>query len=43
MSPARTLALAALAAAALGGCAKDTTRYGDARGVETVTDRKSVV
>jgi uncharacterized protein (TIGR02722 family) len=38
MSAARTLALAALAAAALAGCAKDTTRYGDARSVETVTN-----
>jgi len=41
MSSARSLALgAALAAAALAaGCAKDTTRYGDARGVETVTNQ----
>jgi len=40
MTPSRRLALAgALAAAALAaGCAKDTTRYGDARGVETVTN-----
>jgi len=38
MKPARILALAVLAAAALAGCAKDTTRYGDARGVETVTN-----
>jgi len=35
---ARILALAALAAALAAGCAKDTTRYGDARGVETVTN-----
>ena len=35
----RPLALAAvLAAAVLAGCAKDTTRYGDARSVETVTN-----
>jgi uncharacterized protein (TIGR02722 family) len=41
MSRARSLALvAALAAAALAaGCAKDTTRYGDARSVETVTNQ----
>ena len=41
MSSARSLALGAvLAAAALAaGCAKDTTRYGDARGVETVTNQ----
>jgi uncharacterized protein (TIGR02722 family) len=41
MSPARSLALgAALAAAALAaGCAKETTRYGDARSVETVTNQ----
>jgi penicillin-binding protein activator len=41
MSRARSLVLgAALAAAALAaGCAKDTTRYGDARGVETVTNQ----
>ena len=28
-----------VAAAAVGGCAKPTTRYGDARGVETVTNQ----
>src|SRR3954463_4614930 len=28
-----------LAIAALAGCAKETTRYGDARGVETVTNQ----
>jgi uncharacterized protein (TIGR02722 family) len=41
MSPARSLALgAALAAAALAaGCAKETTRYGDARSVETVSNQ----
>jgi uncharacterized protein (TIGR02722 family) len=41
MSRARSLALAAaLAAAALAaGCARDTTRYGDARSVETVTNQ----
>ena len=41
MSPARSVALgAALAAAALAaGCAKETTRYGDARSVETVTNQ----
>ena len=41
MTPTRRLALgAALAAAALAaGCAKDTTRYGDARSVETVTNQ----
>jgi uncharacterized protein (TIGR02722 family) len=39
MSPARTFALvAALAAAALAGCA-EKTRYGDARGVETLTNQ----
>ena len=38
MTPVRTLAIAALAAAALAGCAKDTTRYGDARSIETVTN-----
>ena len=33
-------ALAALVVAALvAGCAKDTTRYGDARGIETVTNQ----
>src|SRR5262245_21925802 len=38
--PTARLLAAALAAAALGlaGCAKDTVRYGDARGVETVTN-----
>jgi uncharacterized protein (TIGR02722 family) len=35
--PARLLALA-LTLLALAGCAKDTVRYGDARGVETVTN-----
>ncbi|HWA12521.1 MAG TPA: penicillin-binding protein activator LpoB, partial [Burkholderiales bacterium] len=35
--PARLLALA-LTILALAGCAKDTVRYGDARGVETVTN-----
>ena len=36
----RTSLCVALAAAALAaGCAKDTTRYGDARGVETVTNQ----
>jgi len=38
MTPSR-LSLALLVAAALAaGCAKDTVRYGDARGVETVTN-----
>jgi uncharacterized protein (TIGR02722 family) len=37
MSP-RTLAAALAAAALAAGCAKDTTRYGDARGIETVTN-----
>lgn len=31
--------IAVLAIAALAGCAKDTTRYGDPRGVETVTNQ----
>src|SRR5581483_6691722 len=37
----RSIPLAAAVAAALGiaGCAKDTVRYGDARGVETVTNQ----
>jgi uncharacterized protein (TIGR02722 family) len=36
----KSLSLLAVAAAALAaGCAKDTTRYGDARGVETVTNQ----
>ena len=29
----------AAAAALLGGCAKEKTRYGDAKGVETVTNQ----
>ena len=36
--PARLAAVCALALLVLGGCAKDTVRYGDARGVETVTN-----
>lgn len=39
MKPARTLALAVIVSAALAGCAKETTRYGDSRGVETVTNQ----
>lgn len=39
LSARRLLGFAALAAAVLAaGCAKETTRYGDARGVETVTN-----
>jgi len=34
----RAAALAALTAGMLAGCAKDTVRYGDPRGVETVTN-----
>jgi hypothetical protein len=34
----KALSLALLAAALAAGCAKDVTRYGDARGVETVTN-----
>ena len=37
----RLAALALAASAALvAGCAKDVTRYGDARGVETVTNQR---
>jgi len=36
--PAHLIAACTLAAIVLGGCAKDTVRYGDARGVETVTN-----
>ncbi|HEX5769070.1 MAG TPA: penicillin-binding protein activator LpoB, partial [Burkholderiales bacterium] len=32
------IVVALAAAAVLGGCAKEQTRYGDARGVETVTN-----
>jgi uncharacterized protein (TIGR02722 family) len=40
MNATRGFALAAaLAAAALAGCAKEQTRYGDARGVETLTNQ----
>ncbi|MCW5619673.1 MAG: penicillin-binding protein activator LpoB [Burkholderiales bacterium] len=35
----RVAAVSVLAALVLGGCAKDTVRYGDARGVETVTNQ----
>ena len=33
MNATRSLALAVVAAAVLAGCAKEQTRYGDARGV----------
>src|SRR5688500_13751086 len=35
----RTLLLICAAAALAAGCARETTRYGDARGVETVTNQ----
>jgi penicillin-binding protein activator len=38
MNATRSLALAVVAAVVLAGCAKEQTRYGDARGVETVTN-----